>query len=685
MWGGGASRWALSLIAVVAIALPASASAALEPGTPVQPSPGVPAHGRAWELVTSPDPTSTELLGIRALAHSGNGLVYQTLGPTPGAVNGAPVFFSTRAVRGPDGWVSSPVPAPYPLEADIFSGIPNAFDPEVGNSLWQANLPLEAGETEPGSALFRGFPDGTLTQLVGIYRGSIAGASSDLGHVIFTTQEPLLPGDAGGETDALYELAGSTLRLVAVDESGSPIDPCGGSFDFGTNTVSRDGRRIFFGLNANCAGAVVLLREDGVRTVDVSAPQCEIETCPAIGGADLLGASPDGSQVYFVSYIRLLDEDLDLERDLYRYDVATGSLHLIVPPGGPDVAPTGGSAALSDDGRRIYFSAYDSADGFEAAYVADPQAVRRLPDKGRVPENISADGRFALILSNEQLGDGDSDESVDLYRYDAVDGSVARLSAGPSGGNGPFDVDLGSGILSAAAGNPLWKLSEDGSRAFFNTAERLVPEDRNEVSDAYEWANGRLSLISAGTPGLDAGSILGGSGDGRTVLFETSATLLPRDRDGGDEDIYAARIGGGFAEPPLAPECGSGCRNGAGSALGRPAPASAGDSDRIRLRRFDAAARRAIAASGWITVLAEAPRAGRLSAKGTARLGGRSRTVAGKRVEVAAAGPARLRMRLSAPARRRLAVGGDLRLRLSVALSGLESRATAKLLLRGGR
>ena len=172
--------------------------------------------------------------------------------------------------------------------------------------------------------------------------------------------------------------------------------------------------------------------------------------------------------------------------------------------------------------------------------------------------------------------------------------------------------------------------------------------------------------------------------DGRTIVFATAATLLPRDRDGGDIDYYATRVGGGFPEQQVSGgDCeGAGC----GPSLTRgPTLAPGGEAgSRVGLARIDAAARRQLVARGWTTLLAEVPAAGRLVALGRARVGAQRRTVATGGAKAEGAGPLRLRLELTRAARRGLAHGGTLRVRLVLRLAGQGSAATA-FRLGGGR
>ena len=311
----------------------------------------------------------------------------------------------------------------------------------------------------------------------------------------------------------------------------------------------------------------------------------------------------------------------------------------------------------------------------------------RLIDSSAATEvaGISSDGRYAVLNTPTGHEAADVDGELDAYRFDAALDSFTRLSAGSAGGNGAYSTTVVPTVPSEDVMRdlPFRGLSEDGSRAFFTTAERLVPEDRNEVADVYEWANGSLGLISGGA-GAEPSYLMGSSADGSTVVFETASVLLPSDRDGEDLDYYAARIGGGFPEaPPPGEPCPCDRRSSARQQIdGSPGGDTRSANGRILSARIDAAARRRFVAAGRIALLVELPRAGKLQARARARIGGRTLTIAATEVRVPEAGPVQLSMPLSRRSKRALARGSDLRVELKLRLVGSETR-TVKFGLEG--
>jgi Tol biopolymer transport system component len=657
-----------------------SASASVEPGTPVAVAPGVPDQGRVWELVTSPDPVSASLWSIFAISPDGDRVLYSTLGLLPDAPVPEPLPSPAVAIRSASGWSNATIPPP-PEISHFFEPGPVAIAPDFESSIW-------ASEIESTFSMFRSPRYGEYTQLLPSKQtfpaAAFIGASLDTQRLAVKGEKHLLPADASRTSGAsIYEVDGSELSLVDVDNTGTLLSDCG-SRAGGPSSISEDGRRIFFATSPGCSGTQrVFLRANGATTTEISASQCDLADCGPEADVSFAGATPSGSVAFLATKQRLSDEDTDSGTDLYRYDVASGDLtlvstdlagHDLTLPGEPE------EVHVSVDGSRAYFKASEETGPGETSaqqlYMADASGPH-LVSSGTPQQffQISPDGRYAVFATAAPLLAGDSDESLDVYRYDADSSTLTLVSAGPQGGNGAFDAKIEPASFPAAmvADHPYRAMSDDASRIFFTTAERLLPEDRNEVADVYEWANGDLGLISSG--GGDQGSSYGTSTpDGGSVLFMTAETLLPGDRDGGDVDFYVARIGGGFPQPPAAASCSDPCGTGSAGRLARPAPASARAPGKgIRLEPIDAAERRRIAASGWIALLAEVPKAGRLAAQARARVGGRERTVAAAAVKVAQPGPVQLRMRLSKAARQSLARGGSLDVRLGVRLSGLAS------------
>jgi hypothetical protein len=673
---------ALAVLSVSALA--STAVAAPSPAIPDPVAPGVPGNGRAWELVTPGEVIGARVSAVSAIglpllvgvSDSGGRVVYRTLANQSDASFGG-LFNTGLAVRGMGGWTNTQLEGPDP---GVVNPINNeglsAFNPDFSESLWTNPI---RNASAPNVGLYARHPDGAfelLTTLENSY--NFTGASRDLSRAWFTSAGHLLPGDAARtEGTSVYELDGSALRQVDVKDDGGLVSNCGASFA----RASRDGTRVFFGANPGCGpNSHVFLRAGG-HTTDISASRCTLADCGPEASVSLVSITPDGSFAFLYTAQRLTDEDSDELADFYRYDVAGGRLELLYTRS-PGSSGTPISTVRSADGSRSFFLSSgpltpDGSPEQAELDVVDDQGLRFISASAD-DFQVSLDGRYAFFPTASRLTATDSDESIDVYRYDAVTDSYLELSAGPEGrGNGPFAVTITNGIGKTSTGGPTV-----GRSVFFETVEQLLPQDGNDKTDVYEWTEaGGLGLISAGTPGFSA-QYLGSSRDDSTALFVTNATLLPSDRDGGEQDVYAARIGGGFTESSDATGCGEGACDEAPSLPALRRGPAAGTAPSFFIARLDAAARRQIVAKGWTTLLAEVPVAGQLSAEGRAEIDARKAIVATGTATAKDAGPVRLRLRLSAAARRSLARGQELRVHLTLHLSSSTATRRAAFALR---
>ena len=156
---------------------------------------------------------------------------------------------------------------------------------------------------------------------------------------------------------------------------------------------------------------------------------------------------------------------------------------------------------------------------------------------------------------------------------------LVRVSKAGAGGSddGTFDAIGGFGLGAEGATNDnspafytqgRW-VSEDGDTIGFKTAEGLLSDDVNGTLDSYIWRDGSLFRLPGTTDAegeLEDRPIV--SLDGETVAFMSFRQLLPSDGDTA-ADVYVARVGGGFSEPPpllgCVPDGDQGCQ-GAGGA-----------------------------------------------------------------------------------------------------------------------
>jgi hypothetical protein len=159
------------------------------------------------------------------------------------------------------------------------------------------------------------------------------------------------------------------------------------------------------------------------------------------------------------------------------------------------------------------------------------EIVSTGPNGGNGPissqfRGASADGSRVFFQSNEQLVAADTDTRMDVY--ERAGATTILLSTGPAGGNGAFNVSFAAN-------------SADGTRVFFRTTEQLVSSDADTTQDLYERSGGATTLLSTGPAGGNGAfqAIFAGiSQDGSKAFFQTSESLVAADADTGWRDVY---------------------------------------------------------------------------------------------------------------------------------------------------
>ncbi|HEX9428061.1 MAG TPA: hypothetical protein VGA64_09755, partial [Candidatus Polarisedimenticolia bacterium] len=300
----------------------------------------------------------------------------------------------------------------------------------------------------------------------------------------------------------------------------------------------------------------------------------EAACAPACGNgpvdASFAGASADGTKAFFVTEERLTAADQDNSVDIYVRNLtgnpATETTELVSTDESSCLPACGNGpfdAALrgiSPDGSHAYFTTAEPLAGADHDNAVDIYA-RNLgeerttlvsqADAGcsgcgngeKVPvyRGSSEGGSRVFFSTDEKLVEGDNDGATDIYARDLPGGPTRLISDGSEAKTATFAAN-----------------SSDGEHVFFNTAEALVPGDKNNANDVYEWSNG--GSLRWVTPGLCTSNCKGAtfdaaSADSKTVVFSTSAQLSAEDHNNA-EDIYEQKAGG---EPVLVSRAAAGC------------------------------------------------------------------------------------------------------------------------------
>jgi hypothetical protein len=458
-----------------------------------------------------------------------------SIGPTGGndaydsfyqgsSADGQRVFFSTRESLVPgDGDEVFDV---YMRDIDenatvlVSEGDSSCSGGTCGNGAENASV-VPNGVVSDGSRIFFG----TTEKLAA---GDDDGGVSDIymrdidseGTVLVSAADPACPGCGNGPLPAQFHRASGDGVLVFFS---SEEELAAGDEDTANDIYLRD----------TSTGATALVSISGTCPPGLPPDQ----NCDPVFG----GISVDGSHAFFETNERVSAGDTDSSADLYDWSGGAAVLASTGPDGG-NGTPNATFAGASADGQTVYFltnevlvSAADT-DSVQDVYQRSGSTTTLVssgPDGGNGPyasslKWTSPDGSTSDVLftTAESLVSADEDASQDIYLRSGT--TTTLVSVGPDGGDGSFNA-----IFSAA--------SHDGARIFFGTDESLVSEDEDTEADVYERSGAVTTRISSGAlngNGPFGAGLRGLSDDGSRVFFVTAERLAEGDLDPEEEDVY---------------------------------------------------------------------------------------------------------------------------------------------------
>ncbi len=347
------------------------------------------------------------------------------------------------------------------------------------------------------------------------------GASDDGRKVFFLTAQPLRNSDSDTQTD-LYEAelegegAGAHVaKLVQVSHDPTPGQPAQA---LGVAQVSEDGARVYFvargvlttarnglGQEAEAGGNNLYVYDTSTQQTGFVAALSEADEADWIlGGGGPVQSTPDGRFTVLASTADLTPDDTSTAAQLFRYDAETGSLLRI----------SVGESGFNSNGNTDTFAAtlpFSTTFGSAANGLA-----------------ISDDGAYIVFRSPDGL------------TPDALNGQTGYVT---------YEAE-----------------EEMRTRSYL-------------VNNIYEYHLGEVSLISDGqdgtaTYGESSVQLVGMTPRGGDVFFQSADRLVPQDTDT-ERDIYDARIEGGFTASALSRCEGEACRGAVGAPLASPSAGSA--------------------------------------------------------------------------------------------------------------
>jgi hypothetical protein len=410
----------------------------------------------------------------------------------------------------------------------------------------------------------------------------------------------------------LYEAVAGQLRLVNVLPGPAATPVSSASFggvdgeserlpDF-SNAISSDGSRIYWtDTQTGPEMDHVYVLENGTDEVQVSGAEA----------AEYWTATPDGRYALYTEGHRL-----------WQFDTSTGTRQELAGVGlngeAPAVAGVVGTNETGPPMSYLYFVAENKLATNENAnsetavfeqpnlylrhggvttFIAtlaprDNQLVNSTlrseggdwtPDVGMRTAQVTGDGQRLVFQSLQRLTGYDNVDAAngnlisEVFRYDAGDTQISCVSCDPSGIPPQIHQEENQSQLpSEGLGRTIMRrwVSEDGGRVFFDSRQSLVPQDENGVQDVYEWeAEGEGTCLAQVVPRLNRGcvSLLSGGDSkdlsflvdadakGENVFFEHRGALGEADVAPDKNQLYDARVDGGFPGSSLA--CtGAGCQ-----------------------------------------------------------------------------------------------------------------------------
>lgn len=380
--------------------------------------------------------------------------------------------------------------------------------------------------------------------------------SSDGTRVVFSTEEVLSDEDADTVEDVYVRSleGGGGTALVSEAAASCSAPGCGdGAFPAFFAASSADGLAIAFSSGEPLSGEDADTTDDIYRrdvqvaatdlvsvTGNCPAPLVPGECTPIFGGI-----SADGSHVFYETGEQVTAGlDTDKRQDVYGFSGGAPTLFSVGPAGGngESNATFQGTTA---DGSSAFFEtdeviAAPDGDGGVDVYRRSGSGTVLVSTGPTDPDGVSStsfekaspDGSTAIFTTVEPLSADDGDSSRDVYRRDIGGGStvlVSKAGAGCTGTCGAGTVD--SGFAGA---------SSDGSVAFFETAEPLVPADSDFSFDVYERSGSETTLVSTGPMSKNGASnphLADVSTSGDHALLTTEERLTIDDLDT-EVDVY---------------------------------------------------------------------------------------------------------------------------------------------------
>jgi hypothetical protein len=452
-----------------------------------------------------------------------------------------------------------------------------------------------------------------------------------------STEALLAPESAEGSN--LYESIDGAPRIVNLLPGQTKSDPdavfggrpaeVGSSPDF-SNVISADGSLIFW--TALDTG-IVYAREHASTTVQVSAGaaqywtatpdgrfvfyiegerlwrfdttaeaghQREELTGAGVGVRSVIGASSDGSYIYFVATGALapgsearkcrISQEEEREKEQKGEPISEEERQRFAEESAQEEnghlpAGRGCNLYLLHEGNASLVAVLAARDNQLKRSSTSSDIGAWQVELGARTAEVTPSGRQLVFESTQQLTGYDNasvgeegERRGEVFVYDTESGPHGHLSCvscAPTGAAPVNEVNTGGGSYLPVSLNPTFMrrwINDEGSRVFFDSSQPLVSRDVNGIQDVYEWERedtpgcpkatsvwgGCVSILSGGES-ENTSYFIDADATGENVFFTHRGPLGGVGALSGKTEVFDARVDGGVSEASLA--CtGTGCQ-----------------------------------------------------------------------------------------------------------------------------
>jgi len=410
------------------------------------------------------------------------------------------------------------------------------------------------GDVAAGSAIVQGLEpgDGQLLPGQAVYGAGIPAMTTIVS--VDTNAGELTLSNPATKSGVAVRLEAFTATDVSQSQNPGVTNTGNSRYE----VASRDGRYVFFtarrGLDpdgesggpASCTlgfgdpnGPGCSLYQYDVEAgelVDLSIPQPDTTNSNGPGVAGVLDASEDGSHVYFAARGQLIPEAGRTEAE--------------------NIAESTYSIYLWTGGGLKYV-------GSIGTFEAENTALTASSMKGIAPRfttRVTPDGSYLLYQSSTDSADFTGEGRREAFLYSEQAEQTMCLSCRRDGlasvADPTFNPLMANGEIENRTKPPttLVENEDGGATVFFRSPNRLAVGATEGRLSLYQWKDGQIAFLASSAPSAARElTFAGASRDGQDVYFTTVDQLTWQDTDG-KLDVYDARVGGGFSQPPAPPQ-----------------------------------------------------------------------------------------------------------------------------------